>query len=248
MYEVSCKFHLNPESPWHDAGNALEALRPYAQWLGERDPTLKRWWLGGDTLEEAQRYEVFADGVNGHTATKAVLAAEFKGSREPVVFLWNGDEDAKKGASLVLSVTETRYASSLDFSPSGPLAGSIIGDYKQTAEFVALLARDTDAQCCYVYNLAGYGKHMTFQDRPGVGWMLYLPRVFTQADVPEARALIPVMKDKHQMGTILVSVTDSVFDYRKPEHLEVARDIETRLVSNDWLPTWEQMVRTAPQT
>ena len=244
MYDIVCKFHLAPESPWHDASNALEALRPYARWLGERDPTLNRWWLGGDTLEEAHRYEAFADGVNGHTAAKAVLAAEFKGDRDPVVFLWNGEEDDKKAASLVLSVRTGRYASDMKFSPSGPIAGSVVGDYRQVATFVALLASDTIAECCFVYNRSGYGKYQTFKDRPGVGWMLYLPRVFTQAELPEARALIPVMKDKRQMGTIIVSVTDGVFDYRRPDHLEIARAIETRLVSHDWLPTWAQMTRT----
>jgi hypothetical protein len=245
MYDIACKFHLPPESPWHDAVSALEALRPYAQWLGERDPLLKRWWLGGDTLEEANRYEVFADGVNGHMAAAAVTATEFKGSREPVVYLWNGHEGGSEGASLVLSVTETGSPSNIEFGPSGPVDGSRLGDYKQTAEFVAMLAGDTNAECCFVYNQSGYFKRMTFKDRPGVGWMLYLPRVFNQAEVPEARALIPVMKDKQQMGTIIVSVTDGVFDYRNPEHLEIARGIESRLVSNDWLPTWAQMMRKA---
>lgn len=243
MYDIICKFHLPADSPLHDAGHALEALRPYALWLGERAPTLRRWWLGGDTLEEALRYEAFAAGVNGHTAAKAVLAAEFKGNRDPVVFLWNGEEDDKKAASLVLSARTGRYTSDIKFSPSGPIAASILGDYRQTAEFVAMLARDTSAEMCFVYNQAGYGKRMTFQDRDGVGWMLYLPRVFTPSDVPEARALIPVMKDKEQMGTIIVSITDGVFDYRNPEHLEIARSIEVRLVSNDWLPTWAQMMR-----
>lgn len=243
MYDINCKFHLTSNSPWHDAGNALEAMRPYVQWLGERDPTMKRWWLGGDSLEEAQQYEVFAEGVNGHEAAKAVLAAEFKKSREPVVFIWNGEEGDNKGASLVVSVTETLYPSHITLSPSGPIAASRLGDHKQTAEFVAMLAADTNAECCFVYNRAGYGKHMTFKDRPGVGWMLYLPRVFTAQDLPEARALIPVMKEKQQLGTIIVSVTDGVFDYRNPEHLKIAQAIETRLVSNDWLPTWAQMTR-----
>lgn len=247
MYDIVCKFHVPADSPLRDAGNALEALRPYAQWLGERNPTLERWWLGGESLQAAQRYEAFADGINGHAASKAVVAAECKGSRAPVIFLWNGEEDDSKGASLVLSVTESVFPSKIQFSPGGPIAGSCLGDYKQTAEFVSMLARDTDAECCFVYNQAGYGKRMTFQDRDGVGWMLYLPRVFAAADVPEARALIPVMKDNKQMGTIVVSVTDGVFDYRNAEHLAIARDIETRLVSNDWLPTWAQMMRPTPQ-
>lgn len=244
MYDIKCKFHLPKDSPWHDASGALEALRPYARWLGERDSTLRRWWLGGETLEEANRYEVFVDGVNGHAAATAVLSQQYKKSREPVVFLWNGEEDDDRGASLVLSVTESSAPSYIEFAPGGAIAGSRIGDYKQTAEFVALLAKDTHATGCYVYSDSGYGRRMTFQDRDGVGWMCYLPRVLTAQDVPEAHAVLPVVDgSKTQLGTILVSVTDGVFDYRNPEHLKIAQAIETRLVSNDWLPTWAQMMR-----
>jgi Immunity protein 52 len=244
MYEIKCKFHLSKDSPWHDASNALEALRPYARWLGEHDPTLRRWWLGGETLEEANRYEVFVDGVNAHTAANAVFSEQYKKSREPVVFLWNGEEDDDRGASLVLSITDSDAPSYIKFAPGGPIAGSRIGDYAQTAEFVAMLARDTLAIGCYVYSDSGYGRRMTFKDRDGVGWMCYLPIVLTSRDVPEARAVLPVVDgNKTQLGTILVSVTDSVFDYRNAEHLKISQAIETRLVSNDWLPTWAQMMK-----
>ena len=245
MFDVTCKFLLPEDSPLHDAGSALDALRPYAEWLGKHDPTLQRWYLGGDTLEEAQQYEAFADSFNGHTAAKAVLAAEFKRSREPVVFLWNGEDSTKTGASLVLSVTETIFPSHITLSLSGSVTRPRIGGYKETAEFVALLAATTNALCCTVYHPTGYGKHIVYADRPAVGWMLYLPRVFTAQDIPEAGAMVPVMKDKKQVGTVIVSVaTDGVFDFRDPEQLRVARAIETRLVSNDWLPTWDRLTRS----
>ena len=243
MFDVVCKFHLTADSPLRDAPAALDALRPYAQWLGERDPALKRWWLGGDSLEQAQQYEAFADSANGHTAARAVLAAEFKNSRAPVVFLWNGEDNAKSGASLVLSVIDGPFPSKiqleLDGSPSNPRPG--FSDYRTVAEFVSLLARDTQAQCCFVYRQTAYSRRMTYLDRPGVGWMLYLPRVFTAKELPEARALLPVMADGKQLGTVIVSVTDAVFSAANPEHVSAAREIETRLVSNDWLPTWADM-------
>ncbi len=245
MFDVNCKFHLPSDSPWHDAANALEALRPYAEWLGQHDPTMRRWFLGGDSLEEAYRYEAFADEANGHMAAKAVISTKYKHSREPVVFLWNGDESPKTGASLVLSVTETGYPSEVSLELDGAISMPRLGDFRETAEFVALLARDTEALCCYVYNESGYFPKMAFKDRPGVGWMIYLPRVLTVQDVPEAGALIAVVKDKRQLGTIVVSVTNAIFDHRDPEHLKVALAIETRLVSQDMLPTWAQMTRPA---
>ena len=247
MFDVVCKFHVAPDSPLREAGNALEALRPYAQWLGERDSTMKHWYLGGESLEEARRYEAFADDVNGHVAATAVLRVKYKKSTAPVVFLWNGQDDTKTGASLSLNVTERLYPSSIDLELDGAASNPRPAwtDYRNVAEFVAMLARDTNADCCFVYRQTAYGRRMTFMDRPGVGWMLYLPRIFAEADVPEARALVPVMKDEKQLGTIVVSVTDAVFSAKNEEHVRAARAIETRLVSNDWLPTWQQMTRPA---
>src|SRR5262245_7642233 len=111
MFDIECNFHVAPDSPLRDARNALEALRPYATWLGERAPQLRHWWLGGDSLEEARLYEAFAQGSNGHDAARAVLASEYKNSKAPVVFLWNGQDDSRNGASLVLGVTERIYPS-----------------------------------------------------------------------------------------------------------------------------------------
>lgn len=106
-----------------------------------------------------------------------------------------------------------------------------------------MVARDTDADYCFVYRQTAYGRRITFIDRPWVGWMLYFPRVFTQAELPEAHALMPVLKNEMQVGTIILSVTDAVFSAKKDEHVRVLLAIETRLVRNDWLPTWAQMMR-----
>jgi citrate lyase beta subunit len=66
--------------------------------------------------------------------------------------------------------------------------------------------------------------------------MVYLPHVLTQAEVPEARALIPVARDGQQQGTIIVRVTDEVFDADNLDHVKVANDIEIRLADQDLLP------------
>ncbi|AOI94317.1 hypothetical protein WS66_00835 [Burkholderia sp. LA-2-3-30-S1-D2] len=68
--------------------------------------------------------------------------------------------------------------------------------------------------------------------------MLYLPKIITQQQVPEARALIPVEASGKQTGTIVVSVIDGTFSVDNPEHVEVANRIEIRLVDQDLLPTY----------
>ncbi|MEX3808712.1 hypothetical protein AB3X96_00365 [Paraburkholderia sp. BR13439] len=81
-----------------------------------------------------------------------------------------------------------------------------------------------------------YFEKQVFDDRLGVSWMLYLPHVLTQAQVPEARELMPVMRDGKQQGKIVVSVTDEVFDVHNREHVKAANDIEIRLADQDLLP------------
>ncbi|KWN76673.1 hypothetical protein WM24_31175 [Burkholderia ubonensis] len=68
--------------------------------------------------------------------------------------------------------------------------------------------------------------------------MLYLPHVLTSNEVPEACDLIPVVRDGKQQGTIIVSVTDAVFDVDNPEHVKVANAIEIRLADQDLLPRY----------
>lgn len=76
--------------------------------------------------------------------------------------------------------------------------------------------------------------------------MLYLPHVLTIRQLPEARALVPVMgqdekgKDK-QIGTIIVSVIDEPFSDENPEHVKIANAIEIRLVDQDLLPRYADL-------
>jgi hypothetical protein len=81
-----------------------------------------------------------------------------------------------------------------------------------------------------------------FADRPGVGWMLYLPKKLTVQQVPEARALVPVMNNNsEQIGTIIISVTDAPFSLDNPEHIKAANDIEIRLADQDLLPRFADL-------
>nr|WP_256505738.1 Imm52 family immunity protein [Cupriavidus sp. WGlv3] len=78
-----------------------------------------------------------------------------------------------------------------------------------------------------------------FSDRPAVGWMLYLPMLLTEQQIPEARALISVPdEDNKRVGTIVVSVTDTPFSGTDPEHVRAANAIEVRLVDQDLLPRY----------
>lgn len=74
-----------------------------------------------------------------------------------------------------------------------------------------------------------------FEDPPGVSWMLYLPHVLTSGQVPEARDLIPLMRDDQQQGTLMASASDAVFHVNNRDHVKTANDIEIRLAGQDLL-------------
>ncbi|PRF99728.1 hypothetical protein C6Q14_22580 [Burkholderia ambifaria] len=84
----------------------------------------------------------------------------------------------------------------------------------------------------------GYAEKQAFQDRPGVGWMIYLPVELTAQQIPEAQEIVPVLSAdrKRRLGTILVSIKDEVFSVDNEGHLTVAHNIEARLISMDLLP------------
>ncbi|MFP3526429.1 Imm52 family immunity protein, partial [Pantoea sp. SIMBA_072] len=83
---------------------------------------------------------------------------------------------------------------------------SRLGSFESIGQIVAAIA--TAYAPAYVTAAPRkYISKQVFDDKPGVGWMLYLPHVITQQQVPEARALIPVPEaGKKQTGTIIVSV------------------------------------------
>jgi len=86
-----------------------------------------------------------------------------------------------------------------------------------------------------------FARQQMFDDRPGAGWMLYLPREITRAQVPEARRLIPVMEGGYWKGTIVVSVDDGAFRIDSAEHIASANAIERRLVDLELLPRFTDL-------
>ncbi len=115
----------------------------------------------------------------------------------------------------------------------------------QVVDFFIAACRLYRPICAWIWN-PYYVYRPMFSDRPGVGWMLYLPRALTAQQVPEARLLVPVMAgDDRQVpqliGTVIVSVTDEPFDEANPEHARIANAIEIRLVDQDLLPRYADL-------
>ena len=222
----------------------LERARRVIDLLAAKDRRLSEWFLTGDTKDEALLYPVYEADGTPTTAAIAVLNEEYRneGHLAKSIAMWNGREQKKDGAALSLGFDNDPLTHDFDLSLGEEGANaSRLGDFQSVAQVVAAIA-DAYAPSYVTAAPRKYSPKQVFDDKPGVGWMIYLPKFLTAQHVPEARALIPVPDASHkQTGTIIVSVTDAVFSVGNPEHVEIANRIEIRLVDQDLLPRYSDI-------
>ena len=193
------------------------------------------WRLTTESEDEMELYRVF-DGDEPSSAVIAVLTEEFRTSPDAsYVLMWSGNSSAAGGITMVCHVGESGDKNKFRINLVGE---HDLSDFNTVANIVARCASEFTPLYIEV-STQGYVEKQVFDDRPGVGWMLYLPRVITVKQVPEAHALIPLPEaGKTQTGTIIVSETDSAFSDENPEHVARANRIEMRLVDQDLMPTY----------
>ena len=231
--ELTILFHpANPPS----LRAQMEELYRFRTALAPWGPLFSTWYLGGDSKEEALMYEAFDEqGVT--TAAYAVLKTRNAGGEMATdIGLWNGQEGAQSAGMGYLIGAEGRPCT-VNLRPR------VEPDLRAEAISTTLKkAVEIWAPGVITAHPPSYAFKKVFKDRPGVGWMLYLPQVLTVQQVPEAGALIPVPGDKtKQTGTIIVSVTDQRFSSDNPEHVKIANKIEVRLVDQDLLPRYADL-------
>ncbi len=222
----------------------LVRLWPVVEVMSREDERLGQWWLKADTEEEARLYPMYeAPGIPS-TAVLAVLAQRYekKMDRSKVFGFWNGRMDAADSARLKLAIDAKGRPSEVEIGL--PAQGAVSANERScdgVAKIVAAMVSVYDPMYVSV-SPREYFPRQVFDDKPGVGWMLYLPKLLTAQQVPEARELIPVPEaGRKQTGTIIVSVPDAVFSVDNAEHVEVANRIEIRLVDQDLLPNFADL-------
>ncbi|MES2741887.1 MAG: immunity 52 family protein [Pseudomonadota bacterium] len=233
-YELTAVF-------WHAVGldvtTILGELHALVPELRICSPMLSDWLLKGNTKAEAFLYEAFGPAGPTNAAITALTEALRHDIDPRIVSMWNGREGSE-GASLQY-VGRLAPEKSMVVLRAKP--GAFGKDWKLIASLLyksAELWRPT----MVTIDAAGYVDKKVFRDRPGVGWMLYLPRVLTVQQVPEARALLPVLgAGNKQIGTIIVSVIDAPFSDENPDHVKIANAIEIRLVDQDLLPRYADL-------
>lgn len=215
----------------------LSELWRVAKLLESLGLPIRGWYPPGDSPEHSLLNEAFDD--RGPTpAAVAMLTAEKQEKNVPgwrTAGVWNGTEDTGAVAyTLALTVTPKPFRCTFEL---GSKRVEAFSRKELVLPLVQGLLEIWPAMTLEVRPYKYGAMQKVFPDRPGVGWMLYLPQVLTVQQVPEAGALIPVLDSKKkQTGTIIVSVADEPFSSDNPEHVKIANKIEVRLVDQDLLP------------
>lgn len=239
MTQITAEFN-NPEpGPSIAFRPVSEKIGAVVRYLQANDPLAKEWLLLRDTLDESLLYPVFDDAGALTAAAEAVLETEYKGENVRFLSMWNGQLKKSEAVSIILSFHDKdwpKWNLTINYKESIER----LGGYRRVADLLSIIAT-TLSPISITVSRNDYFEKQVFQDRPGVGWMLYLPHVITVKQVPESRALVPVLvKDQkgkdNQIGTIIVSVTDEPFSDENPEHVKVANAIEIRLADQDLIP------------
>jgi hypothetical protein len=236
-------FFRRERSTLIDVESQLGEIYEFSRVLGEFSPLLQRWFLSSEqSKDEASRYEAFDS--NGPTAAAvAVLGQKSKGVNDiRSVSLWNGADDDAENAIISSRTNVLGRPDTVEFALR---VKPPVVDWKTPVAWLQKAIAIWQPSIA-TFGPYWYSDHKVFEDRPGASWMLYLPRVLTIQQVPEARTLVPVIgkdekgKDK-QMGTIIVSVIDQSFSDENPEHVKVANAIEIRLADQDLLPRYTEL-------
>ena len=215
------------------------ALWDVAKFLQTQGIPLDEWFPPADTEENALLNKAFTE-TGPSTAALALARADKDNHATDLRSLgvWNGKED---DGGMVFSITYDtgRIPSVFRFSSEKVIP---LLDYRNASRFAQNIAMTWKPMVIQIKPSEYAGKSV-FPDRPGAGWMLYLPFIIGAHQVPEAADIIKVMdeKGKKQQGSLIVTVAET-FDVQNPEHIKKANAIETRLVDQDLLPTNSEFV------
>ncbi|MEM5278126.1 Imm52 family immunity protein [Cupriavidus taiwanensis] len=215
----------------------LSLVQKLTRFLGVEDTLLdaSAWLLAGETKDDSYRYLVF-DSQGPTTTALSVLNQELDVEDVIKTFvIWNGQLAKSQGASISYFFDRADgAASAMSLTLGSKPPSSRLGPWTVVAK---VLREAVKIWHPLVATVDTRKYERIFPDRPGAGWMIYLPTILTAQHVPEARALMAVPDGGNkQMGTIVVSVTDGPFSGTDPEHVRSANAIEIRLAELDLLP------------
>jgi hypothetical protein len=240
---VTAYFQYPKGTPLPTVEFQLDRIYDFYKTIIEIAPELKvDWYLGQSTRKATLLNGAFDE--NGPTTAITAIAKNQTKKDTIVRFLgFSNASDNEGGASIVNDYSSTESVSSTRFKCIGV---TLFKDYKNVVKVIEKMVAVWNPVVIQVEVASNPRYQKAFTTRPGVNWMLYLPRVITTQQVPEARALIPILDStdkKKQKGTVIVSVTDGYFDASKPELVEIVDSIDRRMVDQDLLPLYADFIQ-----
>lgn len=195
---------------------------------------LEQWFPPADTEANSLLNKAFTQaGPSAAALAMAKADSDNLATDIRTLGVWNGTQD--DGAIAYTATYNTGpFPSTLNFSSKEVAALRDRSNVIRLAQAIAGIWKPMVIQIAP----GGYLEKSVFPDRPGAGWMLYLPFAIDVHQVPEAADVIKIMDEqgKNPQGSLIVTVAEN-FDIHNPDHIKKANAIETRLVDQDLLPT-----------
>jgi hypothetical protein len=203
------------------AAQRCEELGRFARLLENFGLGMGQWFVSGDSTVPA---------FDSKGPTAAFIQSSDNDPESPIQFadVWNGLEG--KGAAGLMLKYRKRRRSGFDFR-AVEISG--LDFYENVADLVEGALGIWPALLVEVAPYTYSASEKVFPDRPGVGWMIYLPKRIESSQVPEASMIRHVKDVSGTLGTIIVSEIDGYFDVSNRAHVKAANDIEIRLADQD---------------
>jgi hypothetical protein len=197
------------------------------------------WFPPADTVAKSLLNPAFSQtGVSPTAIAMAKADKDNLASDVRTLGVWNGKEDAG-GIVYTTTYSTGPFPSflSIEAEEVAPLL-----DYRNVIKLVQFIAKKWKPLVIRVTPDEYFHLSM-YDDRPGAGWMLYLPFTITVQQVPEAAKIVKIMdeKDERQQGSLIITVVEA-FDTKNQDHVGRANSIEARLVDQNLLPTNSEFV------
>jgi Immunity protein 52 len=218
----------------------VQQLRAFCVWVKDESPLFQQWYLRSTSRrEDALGQPLLANGELSIQALNVLRERSGRAHDVRSVAVWNGAPNEDSSVALSLRSSQLGRPDQFEFSLR---LHPEVSDWRTPARWIGAAVSVWPTALFATFAPLWHSERRIFQDRPGVGWMIYLPRVITAQQVPEARELVPVnAPDGTQRGTIVVSTTEGPYSDDNPAHLAAAHAIETRLVDQDLLPRYADL-------
>lgn len=237
ILEIDANFHIGIQLPSiEDQYNDIWKFAKALQTVGLH---LDQWFPPADTKASSLLNRAFTEtGPSAAALAMAKADSDNLATDLRTLGVWNGTED--DGAiAYTATYSSGPFPSTLNFSSKE------VASLRDSSIVIKLVKAIVGLWEPMVIQIApgGYLEKSVFPDRPGAGWMLYLPISIEARQVPEASDVIKIMdeKGKTQRGSLIVTVAEP-FDMQNPEHIKKANAIETRLVDQDLLPATSDFI------